>query len=101
LVLDQEEHATFEINVALIDIASLWMAQGFAARAVRLFGAAQGVLNKLDASLGVEQRRYDRYLAAARAQLDEPAFAQAWAEGQAMTLEQAVVYALEDREGRG
>jgi hypothetical protein len=26
LALYQEEHATFEINVALIDIASLWMA---------------------------------------------------------------------------
>jgi hypothetical protein len=30
-----------------------------------------------------------------REQLDEAAFAAAWAEGQAMTLEQAIAYALE------
>ena len=39
---------------------------------------------------------YDRALAAARAQLDEAAWNAAWAEGRAMTLEQAVTYALED-----
>jgi hypothetical protein len=31
----------------------------------------------------------------ARASLDEDAFAAAWAEGQAMSLEQAIAYALE------
>ncbi len=36
-----------------------------------------------------------RVLSAARAQLDEAAFAAAWAEGQAMTMEEAVRYALE------
>ena len=35
-------------------------------------------------------------LAAARAALGEEAFARAWAEGQAMTLDQAVEYALQD-----
>jgi hypothetical protein len=39
---------------------------------------------------------YDRNLAAVRSQLDEATFAQAWAEGQAMTLEQAMAYALKD-----
>ena len=33
-------------------------------------------------------------LARVRAQLDEAAFAAAWAEGQAMTIEQAIEYAL-------
>ncbi len=31
-----------------------------------------------------------------RAQLDEATFAVGWAEGQAMTLEQAITYALEE-----
>src|SRR5262249_14773395 len=38
----------------------------------------------------------DKRLAVARAALGDEAFAVAWAEGQAMTLEQAVAYALGD-----
>jgi hypothetical protein len=36
----------------------------------------------------------DHDVAAVRAQLDDATFAAAWAEGQAMSLEQAVAYAL-------
>ena len=38
--------------------------------------------------------RVDRTLALAREGLGEDAFAQAWASGQAMTLEQQITYAL-------
>jgi DNA-binding NarL/FixJ family response regulator len=37
---------------------------------------------------------YDRYVAAARAQLGEDAFAASWAAGRALTLEQAITEAL-------
>jgi hypothetical protein len=37
---------------------------------------------------------HDQNVAIARTQLDEATFAAAWAEGRAMTLEQAVAYAL-------
>jgi hypothetical protein len=40
---------------------------------------------------------HERYVAATRAQMDEAAFTIAWAAGQAMTLEQAIAYALEDQ----
>jgi hypothetical protein len=43
-----------------------------------------------------EQADYERAVAACRAHLDEAMFAAAWAEGRAMTLEQAVSYALSD-----
>jgi len=39
---------------------------------------------------------YERTAAAVRSQLGESAFEEAWAEGQAMTFEQAVAYALEE-----
>jgi hypothetical protein len=70
-------------------------------RAVRLFGAAQALL---DARGGAHDRpdraAYDRALDAARAALDEQAFARAWAEGRAMASqghEPAVAYALEHK----
>ena len=38
---------------------------------------------------------YDCHVAALRSSLGETAFAKAWAEGRAMTLDQAIAYALE------
>ena len=64
-------------------------------RAARLFGAA----NQLGEALGFrpnpsDQECHDQYTATTRARLGEAAFAAAWAGGQAMTLEQAIEYAL-------
>jgi DNA-binding CsgD family transcriptional regulator/tetratricopeptide (TPR) repeat protein len=64
-------------------------------RAARLFGAA----NQLREALGFrpntsDQEYHDHHTATARARLGEAAFAAAWAGGQAMTLEQAIEYAL-------
>jgi len=42
---------------------------------------------------------YDRALADARLQLGEESFAAAWAEGRAMSVEQAIEYALEEASG--
>jgi hypothetical protein len=43
----------------------------------------------------VRRSRYDRVFAAARADLGEEAYAAAWAEGQAMSPDQAIAYALD------
>ena len=45
-----------------------------------------------------ERHVYGPYIDAARAQLDETAWEAAWAEGRAMTLEEAVEYALSEEE---
>jgi len=69
-----------------------------AERSARLLSAAETLLDTIGLSLAAwpEMRAdYDRYVAAARAQLDEATFAAAWAQGRAMTLDQAVAYALE------
>ena len=47
----------------------------------------------------VRRADHDGVVAAVRVALGEAALAAAWAEGQAMTLEQAVAYALEDPPG--
>jgi predicted ATPase len=68
-------------------------------QAVRLFGAVEalfeaiGMTGRRDLS---EQKEFDYYVAAVRAQLDQAAFAGAWAEGRAMTLEQAIAFALKE-----
>jgi tetratricopeptide (TPR) repeat protein len=67
-------------------------------RAARLLSAAETLLNTLSLSVSVWpgfRAAYDRYVAAARAQLDEGMFAAAWAAGRRMTMEQAIAEALE------
>jgi non-specific serine/threonine protein kinase len=78
------------------NLAMAQRAQGQATRAVRLLGAAAAAHKALGAPLPPSEREeQDQIIAAARCALEEDAFAGAWAEGQAMSLEQAVAYALE------
>ena len=64
-------------------------------RAARLFGAAEtfGAISSFRRE-DPEQAFHDRHQATTQAVLGDAAFAAAWAEGQAMTLEQAVSFAL-------
>jgi len=66
-----------------------------AARAARLFSAAEMLLRSLDAALDPSgSLEYDKNLADTRARLGEEAFARAWQEGRTMPLEQAVAEAM-------
>jgi hypothetical protein len=64
---------------------------------------AEGLLQAVEAPIydyyKPNRSLYERMAAAVRSQLGESAFEEAWAEGQAMTFEQAAVYAL--KEGNG
>ena len=71
-----------------------WPAAG-ARRAARCFGATEALREVVGGTrIPAEQALHDRHLAAARAHLDQDEWEAAWAEGQAMTLEQAIAYAL-------
>jgi Tfp pilus assembly protein PilF len=65
-------------------------------RAARLLGAVDAGLERLGGVLAepLGQQQQERTLAAARAQLGEPAFTTAYAAGRALSLEQAVQEAL-------
>jgi predicted ATPase len=66
-----------------------------ALRAARLFGAAAALREVANAPLAARHRaEYERHLAAVRARLDPASFAAAWAEGQAMALDEAIAVAL-------
>jgi non-specific serine/threonine protein kinase len=70
---------------------------GCHARAARLLGAAEVQQRASGMALLISARAvHDETVTAARVGLGGDAFAAAWAEGRAMTLEQAVAYALEE-----
>jgi predicted ATPase/DNA-binding CsgD family transcriptional regulator len=79
------------IASCLKGLASVVAAQGELAWAGRLWGAAEALREVMGTPIPpVYRAEYERAIAAARAQLGEPAFATAWAEGRAMTPEQAL-----------
>jgi hypothetical protein len=61
----------------------------------RLFGASDALLGLMGTSLSAAQRSTREHeVATVESQLDPQSFAEAWAEGRAMSLEQAIEYAL-------
>ena len=66
-----------------------------AARSARLLAAAQALRDAVGTVLPSSDRaEFEQHMSHARAILGGETFAAAWAEGQRMTLEQAVAYAL-------
>jgi predicted ATPase/DNA-binding XRE family transcriptional regulator len=68
-----------------------------AEEAARLFGAVESLLDSIEMRgyrAPADQVEFDHYLAVVRAQLDEATFTSAWAEGRAMTPQQAIELAL-------
>jgi hypothetical protein len=86
------------LHLAVDSLAHVALDEGEAERAVRLAGAAA----RLRALRGTRdwpavERRREAWLAVARQALPAATFSAAWAEGQAMTQDQAVAAALADR----
>ncbi len=81
----------------LAGLAGVACAQGHYVHAARLIGAGEALFKAVGYQPHVFQQAYiDQIVAATRARLGEPAYAAAWAEGQAMTLEHAIESALSD-----
>ena len=72
-------------------LAEVVAAQGEAAWAARLWGAAEARREEIQAPRpAVFRTEYERAIAAARTQVGEKPFTAAWTEGRAMTLEQVL-----------
>ena len=76
----------------LVGFAGLCAVRGRLERAARLLAAA----GALSAYLPVLGPDHAREIAEVRAAMGEAAFAAAWADGEAMTLEQAIALALDE-----
>jgi DNA-binding CsgD family transcriptional regulator len=84
---------------SLEGLAALAAARGEHERALRLVGAATAVRERVGAPLHpIRRTRRDRWLDPLRQVVGEPTVEQAWASGQALTLDQAVTLALEETE---
>jgi tetratricopeptide (TPR) repeat protein len=97
LTLAEELGDRTNLAYCLEGLAGVAGARGEPERAARLFGAAEALLE----TVGVarypyvpDRTAYQRWVAAARAQLAESGFATAWAEGRAMTVDQAIAHAV-------
>jgi predicted ATPase/DNA-binding SARP family transcriptional activator/DNA-binding CsgD family transcriptional regulator len=87
--------AAFHLHLAAI----LAGVQADPARSVRLWGAAEALYEAIGTTLSPMQLHvYGPYIEAARAQLDEATWQAAWAQGRAMTPEEALEHALGEQE---
>ena len=100
LVTGREAGDPFGTVFCLEAFASLAATQGRAARAARLLGAAERYRAAINSPLPRSHRSdYNRPIGLIRAALNEEAFAAERSAGQAMTLEEAIQYALAPEEG--
>ena len=90
------DHIEIGVVYTLEGLARLSVLAGNPDQATRLIGWADATRKKIgDSRPPIEQKDVDQDEAACRLALGEAAFSQAYEVGQAMTLEQAVAYALE------
>lgn len=69
-------------------------------RAVKLFGAAEALREKIQAPMtDYERAEYDQMVARIRSMLSEAEFNAFWAEGRSMTMDEAIEFAIENRDG--
>src|SRR5919107_5317525 len=93
---NMRRHTAVHLHVS----ASLASSQGQPIRSARLWGAAEALYEGIGTVFSpLERHLFGPYIAAARAQLDEAAWEEAWAEGRVMTTEQAGVFGLERGKG--
>jgi predicted ATPase len=97
LVLFRELNDKLGILRCLDGLADVAWAGEFPKRAARMFGAAMGLRESIGTTLPLaDQLEFARNVAAVRTRLGEHEFAKAWAEGRAMTLDQAIEYGLNE-----
>jgi DNA-binding CsgD family transcriptional regulator len=83
-------------RASLDGLACISSAEGASERAARLFGAAEVLGEAVGPLTPEEDALRAPYLVMARSQLDEASWRAAWAEGRAMSMDQAIDYALSE-----
>jgi predicted ATPase/transcriptional regulator with XRE-family HTH domain len=81
----------------LVTLVRITRGRGQFERAARLLGATNSIMLAFKRHDTSDIRNFDSEVAALRGQLGEAAFAEAWAAGKAMTPEQMIAYALDQK----
>lgn len=98
LILAQQLDSRYEIAMTLWSFAQVSQTEGNQQRAVHLYMAAKNAYDSIGAWTKEHDLKLEDYLIPGRAALGELAFENAMEQGRAMTMEQAVAYALEEQE---
>jgi len=95
LVLRRELGDKWGIAICLIGLGGAAALAGDPEKGTRVLGAADALLSEIGVTLESDDRiPYEHGVSYARTRLGEEVFASAWAEGQGMSMEEAVDYAL-------
>jgi hypothetical protein len=96
--LGREAFSKYHTAYAFAFLAGPVAAKGDPEQAARLLGASEAILDRIGAVITTsDQHEIERYVDDVKAQLDKAAFEAAWAEGHAMTFEEAVACALGEK----
>jgi tetratricopeptide (TPR) repeat protein len=80
---------------ALEGLASVALGMGQPDRAARILGASDALRETVHGALSPDERLIrDRIVAAVRRELTDATFAEAWADGKAMTVDEAIAFAV-------
>jgi len=97
LALARETQDRRHVALDIFGLAMVAQSAGQTVQAAQLLGQTDWLLHSLGTNLGSPgSTRYEHMVVEVRAALGEDAFAVAWAEGQALSLEQAVALVLGD-----
>jgi tetratricopeptide (TPR) repeat protein len=82
-------------------LAKVAIARVLPERAARLYGAAEGLLSKSGSTTDpLDRQEAERNISLLHSEMGADAFAVVWSEGQAMSLEASIAYALEEMEAK-
>jgi predicted ATPase/transcriptional regulator with XRE-family HTH domain len=98
LILAQQINSKYEIASGLRCMGDAAQAKGNPARAVHFYWASRNIFDSIGAWQQEDDAEFEIDIAPCRAALRESEFADAAERGRAMTMEQAVEYALENEE---
>jgi tetratricopeptide (TPR) repeat protein len=97
-ILEMAQTLEFKSLVAsaLVGLGRIALAEKRARHAVPILGAVERLHEEREIGILVNDSDYNQCLDLAHEQLDQVAFNAAWEEGRAMSLDQAIEYALKD-----